>query len=177
MAITSHSTESDNHTQSDGRRYVRHSFTDHLGVAHPYPSNKVEGGWSEPEYLSERLRLVTLIEDDLAQKEVSEAVLLAETGGNPDKVPEHQPQESFDRRVLGRMMTNSDAHQFYAAYPMFQAVEGRGGANANQRAVYLGISTAEYNAIAERFNNVSGVAWFLDDEKSQVWDGLPEAFI
>jgi len=120
--------------------------------------------------------LIPQIELDHALNEADEAAALSMRRINPDKVPEHQTQADFDRRVLGRIMLIDDAHAIYAAYPMFQAVEGRGGANANQRASYLGISSSEYGLIAVRFNNVPGVAWFLEDEKNQIWNELPEVF-
>jgi len=95
------------------------------------------------------------------------------TMGEITKMAIHQDQADFDRRVLGRMMIDENAHNLGNAYSFFQAVESRGGANANARATYLGISTDEYNEIDDRFSNVNGVTWFLNDEKDMVWDSLP----
>ena len=151
-----------------------HEYTDHLGKI-----------WSVGRILptdanvdADRLSLVLEVEDGLALAEIMEAVSRAENYLNPDKVPaDHQLQANFDRRVLGRVMMLEDAHAVLAAYPMFQAMELRGGANANQRASYLSITLATYNQIDERFSNVNGIAWFLNDEKNQIWTELPEGEI
>lgn len=159
--------------QKDGRRYLRYEFTDHLGGKYIRGPKLVPPSFDAD---ADLLTQVPVQEDDLANIEIQQAINNTTVGLNPDKVPDHQTQPDFDRRVLGRMMLIINSHVFYAAYPMFQAVELRGGANANQRAVYLGITTVDYNLIASRFNNVSGVAWFLNDEKNQIWDKLPEDF-
>lgn len=154
-----------------------HIFVDHNAIEHKTGFRRSAVINDDITNTAERAAMTTTIEEQLAEQEVNDAVAQAELGNNPDKVAEHQPQADFDRRVLGRMMLFTDVHTFYAAYPMFQAVESRGGANKNQRASYLGISTSQYDLIANRFNNVSGVAWFLNDEKNQVWSELPSEFV
>lgn len=114
--------------------------------------------------------------DEMVEREVGDAVANIVNGASLDIVSEHQLQADYDRRVLGRLMTETNSHIFGEAYTFFQAVESRGGANANQRASYLGITTDDYGMIDDRFSNVNGVNWFLTDEKNQVWDTLPEAF-
>lgn len=161
--------------QADGQRIV-HKFTDHLGGITPFGPKLVDSAWTETEFTADRAALESYILDQLADKEIMDAVKKAELGLNPDKVSDHQTQAEFDRRVLGNIMTILDAHTVYAAYPFFQAVESRGGANAGQRATYLGIDSGTYSLIATRFNDVSGIAFFLNDAKSQVWDGLPEGY-
>ena len=85
-------------------------------------------------------------------------------------------QAAYDRRTLGRAMLLTDVQEFYSYLPLFQAMEARGGANANQRAAYLGVSTTNYDLMAKRFSDVQGIAFFLDDEKNQIWTELPPEF-
>ena len=178
MSIVSHETTEDA-VQKNGWRRVIYQFTDHLGGIEER-TKIVPAGFDDD---ADRLATVPIIEDYLAEQEIITALNQAEgLYLNPDKVPpDHQPgateeeqQANFDRRVLTRVMLLIDAHAVYAAYPMFQAMELRGGANANQRATYLGIDIAIYNQIDDRFSNVNGVGWFLADEKNQVWSELPE---
>jgi len=121
--------------------------------------------------------IYTAIDDTLARREVSQSMALVRNEQPPTDTAEFQPQADYDRRVLGRCMTLDDASQFFAAYPFFQAVELRGGANDAARAAYLGVPTSEWQAIATRFNNVNGVSWFLTDEKEQTWDKLPGEYL
>ena len=113
---------------------------------------------------------------EMEQREVSNGVYLAEIGLSPDITVEHQLQNDYDRRVLGRLMTDINAHTIGNAYSFFQSVELRGGANAGQRSAYLEITVEDYAMIDDRFSNVNGVSWFLTDEKNMVWDILPETY-
>jgi hypothetical protein len=159
--------------QASGRRRLQFEFIDHLGKPHQHGPMIVDAIADADAIL---LSLIPEIEAQLASDEIREAIDEAIVGNNPDKVSEYQPQSDFDRRVLGQAMLLADAHTVHAVYPMFQAVESRGGANAGQRATYLGLARAHYDLIAARFNNVNGVAWFLNDEKNQIWLELPEGF-
>ena len=171
MSIISHRTI-DNSLQTSGRRVV-YEYTFHNGDIRTVGPRTVPDG---TDLDADRASFVSQVEENRAIEEVQAAVDFAWQRQNPDQVPEHQLQADFDRRVLGIIMTTDDAHAVLAAYPMFQAVELRGGANANQRASYLGIDTATYNLINDRFNNVNGVSWFLTDEKNQLWETLPEGY-
>lgn len=87
-----------------------------------------------------------------------------------DKVPDYaDAQADYDRKALGYAMTLESTDEFYTYLPLFLAVQSRGGANASQRAAYLGVSLANYNAMAARFNDVQGIEFFLVDAKDQVW--------
>ena len=108
--------------------------------------------------------------------EIADALSSAKNDTNPDRVPVYQTQAEFDRRLLGELMLVTNVHTFHTALPFFQAVEGRGGANAGQRATYLGVTTGNYNLIAARFGDDQGVAFFLDNVKGQIWDIIPEEF-
>ena len=114
--------------------------------------------------------------DEMARREVDYGVSLTAKDISPGITVEHQSQSDYDRRVLGRMMMEENIHYFLAAYSFFQAVELRGGANTNQRAAYLGITSIDYGLIDDRFSNVNGVAWFVTDEKNMIWPELPEVF-
>lgn len=85
-------------------------------------------------------------------------------------------QADYDRRALGMAMLIEDVDEFYALLPLFKAMEIRGGANAIQRAIYLGVSNGNYTLIADRFGDVEGISFFLDNAKDQIWDELPEEF-
>lgn len=92
-------------------------------------------------------------------------------------VPEWQDtQADYDRISLGRAMLLTDVDEFYTYLPLFKAMEGRSGSNANQRAATLGVSRANYGLMADRFGDVQGVAFFLDNAKGQIWSELPEEF-
>lgn len=82
---------------------------------------------------------------------------------------EYQPQADFDRRMLAQFMVETIIENFRSGLSFFQDVEVRGGANANQRAIYLGVPRAEYDLVAKRFNDLQGALTFIDDEKNQVW--------
>jgi len=99
-----------------------------------------------------------------------------EAGSGKDIVSQYQDQNDYDRISLGRLMTETDVDAFYAGLPLFKAMETRGGANANQRRAYLGVSSENYTAMANRFNDVEGIAFFLDDHKDQIWEEIPPEF-
>lgn len=172
MPITSQQIIEDD-AQTDGRRHLRYEFTDHLGKKHLSGLKKALPAFNAN---ADLIIQIPAMEDFLATQEVIDAINKAENLINPDKVSEHQAQEDFDRRVLGRMMLIIDAHVFHAAYPMFKAVEIRSGTNPNARAAKLGITRGEYDLIASRFNSVHPLEWFLNDEKNMVWDELPDVF-
>lgn len=163
----------EDHEISKGRRYLRYEFTDHLGIEHPYGQKLVPSDFDAD---ADLLAQVPVQDAILALQEITNAITQAESGINPDKVSVHQDQSDFDRRVLGSIMINENAHTVLAAYPMFQAMEIRGGANANQRAVYLEITRPTYDLIDNRFSDVNPVAFFLNDEKEQIWSKLPDGY-
>jgi len=163
MAIVSHTVTTT--PQSSTRMNVVYTFTDHLGGTTVV--NKLQPNGTDTN--AEALAMYALIEAQLADREINEAVGVAERLENPDKVADHQSQADFDRRLCGRLMTLEDAHHFLAALPFWQAVEFRGGANANQRAAYLVVPRPEYDLVAGRFGDVQGAATFLNDDKGHIW--------
>ena len=123
---------------------------------------------------SEALSLYPTIEKQFAHKEVDDAIGGVSRKISPDITAQHNTQADYDRRVLGRTMLFENVHDFYFCLPFFQAVEVRGGANANQRATYLGITRELYDPIAIRYGEVQGIAFFLDSD--EIWTELPEEF-
>jgi len=177
MTIINSYTIADGHTQAiTGSRYVVHHFVDDITGDFALPPMLVPGTDTETEHALFRALYISRYDYKRAIQEVNEALLFAESGNNPDRVPQYQTQAEFDRRVLGRAMLLRDVHTLYAIYPMFVAVRTRGGANAAQRAAYLGITSTQWNLIDTRFNDLNGSAVFISDEKNQRWLELPTEF-
>ena len=171
MAIISHAVTST--IPSGNRNYVTYEFVHDAGRVDRINKLVAQGFDTEADMLS----MIPGLEASAADAEVSEAVSRAEAYQNPDQSAEYQPQPAYDRRVLGRCMMFVDVQAFYAALPMWQAMELRGGANANQRASYLGITRDDYDLMAARWGDVQGIGFFLDDDKTNIWIDLPEDFI
>jgi hypothetical protein len=94
-----------------------------------------------------------------------------------DKAPQwNDTQADYDRRSLGRAMLIRDVESFYEYLPLWLAMEGRSGSNAVQRSATLGIDKAIYDLMADRFGDVQGIAFFLDNAKGQIWEELPAGF-
>jgi len=90
--------------------------------------------------------------------------------------PEYQTQQEYDQKALSRAMLLVDVDDFHRFLPLFLSMTGRGGPNANARAIYMGTSRDTYDEIAGRFNDDQGVAFFLDNAKGMVWEELPPEF-
>ena len=159
----------------DTAKATRHIVVDYYFHTDEVMRKRLSIGLTD-DAMTEAIAYDSAVLDEMEQREVSYGVSLTNQGVSPDITVEHQPQADYDRRVLGRLMIESNIHYFLAGYSFFQAVELRGGANANQRAVYLGITSVEYSEIDSRFSNVNGVAWFVQDEKDMIWPELPEDY-
>ena len=123
--------------QSDGTRIVTYTYTWDTGKVVTIGPKSVPGTFDAN---ADMLAQVANLEAQAAQEEIDTQVNLAHPPdyANPDKVPsEYQDQNDFDRRLLAAFMLEPNAHIFAAAYPFYQAMELRGGANANQRALYF----------------------------------------
>ena len=171
MSIVSHTVTTTK--QSETRVNAVYTFTDHVGET--VTVNKLVANAFDME--ADALSMYAQIEQQQADREISEQLGVAERWINPDKVPVYQSQADFDRRLLGRLMTQWDVHTFSAGLPFFQAMELRGGANAGQRAAYLGVTTGEYTEVDNRFGDSQGVQFFIDDEKNNVWNSVREDWI
>lgn len=171
MSIVSHTVTTT--PQSATRVNAVYTFTDHVGgtvVVRKLVANDFDMD-------ADALSMYAQIEQQQADMEISEQLSVAERWINPDKVPVYQSQADFDRRLLGRLMTQRDVHTFSAGLPFFQAIELRGGANAIQRASYLGVIRADYDLVRARFGDSQGVQFFIDDEKNSVWPDVKETWI
>ena len=118
------------------------------------------------------------IEDELIKTGVLIAISDAEIeGAVVDRVPDHQTQPDFDRRVIGEAMQMRDIIHFYNVYDtFFRAFEARAGSNKPQRAAYIGVDTATYDEIDKRFNDMAGITALVIDEKGRVWQELPDGY-
>jgi len=115
------------------------------------------------------------VDANLAPIESDSQTVELQAGGE-EALPEYQTQADIDRRTLGRLMLEDDPRVFLNGLEYFIAVELRGGSNANARATYLGIPRAEYDLISKRFGDVQGAAFFINDDKGQIWEELPPGY-
>jgi len=120
--------------------------------------------------------VVVDVSDDGSASGAKKLQQLADNELSTEKVAQYQAQNDYDRRALGIAMTFTDVDEFYAVLPLFKGMEGRSGSNANQRAATLEVSRAGYDDMANRFNDVEGIAFFLDDHKDQIWEEIPPEF-
>ena len=120
--------------------------------------------------------VVVGVSDDGSASGAKKLQQLADNELSTEKVAQYQAQNDYDRRALGIAMTFTDVDEFYAVLPLFKGMEGRSGSNANQRAATLEVSRAGYDDMANRFNDVEGIAFFLDDHKDQIWEEIPPEF-
>jgi len=175
MSIVSNQTIADSDTQVSGLRSIRHEFTDHLGKVHIRGARKVNGAWTEVEYSAERLGIISVLENDLAWEEVQQQINVAIMNGNPDKVPDHQTQIDFDRRFLGASML-LDTDSLLSCQPVYDRVQTE-GANNNQRATYLGITSQEYGLVNDRYVDAISNQWYRDLEVIHRWTEINGAFL
>ena len=172
MSIVSHELLGSN--PNGTRLDVIYKFTDHLGNEYIYEKLVPAGFDTEADMLS----MIPEIEAGLERTEVLSAVADGEIDGKiVDRVPDHQTQPDFDRRVIGEAMQIHDIIHFYNIYDtFFLAFQLRAGNNKPQRAAYIGVDTATYDDIDKRFNDMAGITALINDEKGRVWDGLPDGY-
>jgi hypothetical protein len=151
---------------------VTYTFTDHVGGKTILRVLRANGFDTE----AEALGMYAGIEAQQASAEVSAAFSVAAQGSNPDRVAVYQEQADFDRRLLGLVMTLDNANTFLGAIDFFQAMEIRGGANAAQRATYLGVILDDYQLTETRFNQIMGTATVLEADQLRVWEELMEGW-
>jgi hypothetical protein len=159
----------------NGSRFdVRYKFTDHIGGVYYY-NKLVSAGFDHDAWMAAQ---IPIIEAELEQREVAEAVNDGVNEGMVvDRVPDHQTQPDFDRRVIGEAMKIPDIIHFYNIYDtFFRAFELRAGNNKPQRSAYIGVDTTLYDEIDKRFNDMAGITALVNDEKGRVWEDLPEGY-
>lgn len=159
--------------QADNTIKIRHIHTDHIGKTYESGLKRVDLVF---DIAADRAASAIDADTNTIEIELQGAIQSAEQGLPVDRVPVYQSQPDFDRRLLGRFMLIADVHVFHNSLQFFLNIESRGGANASQRASYLGISTTDYGLIADRYGDSQGAAFFITDSKNQVWDELPQDF-
>ena len=146
------------------RRGIYEQHTDQFGVIHEYRYS-TDAALDEVAELAINAAKIDL---ELPNQEVIRNVITMIEEGE-EIVPDYSAQADYDRKMLAQFMLEDDPRVFLNALSFFQAVETRGGANANQRASYLGVPRAEYDLVAKRFSDVQGAAFFINDDKEQIW--------
>jgi hypothetical protein len=148
-------------------------YTDHLAneIYHEY---RVPQGTDMDAYATAQ---IPSIEARQAEEEVTNAIGIANEGTSPDIVAEYQAQNDYDRRALGQAMVVEDIYHFNNTRPLYLAMEIRGGANANARAAYLGITRDTYDLISSRYNELAGIQGILNDSKGRIWEDIPEEML
>jgi len=84
---------------------------------------------------------------------------------------QHQTQAELDRKVLSRLMQIIESLEFSTTLQWFRDFEVRAGSNANARATYLGVPKPEYDLVATRYNQITGVKSGLEADRLKVWNG------
>ena len=147
-----------------GRIKVMERHTDHTGKVWDYRYNA-------PADVDQAATLITNaanLEATFRPNEHIRAAQKLKSSGITD-TPVYSTQAEFDRGVLFELMTEADPRLFLGGLPFYQEVSARGGANANARAAYLGVTRAVWDQIAKRFSDVQGAAFFINVDKGQIW--------
>lgn len=109
-------------------------------------------------------------ESESRDTEQTETYLLALDGKT--KTAEYQSQPELDKSCIRLLMETRDSFLFSKGLQWFRDFETRAGANANSRANYLGVTSADYNLVATRFNQITGVKSGLEDDQARAWDSV-----
>lgn len=183
MAIISQVITQDD-TQPNGERVLKYQYTFHTGQIHTVGPITISAAQAPTfDANADMLARIPALEARFADNEIGDA--FAEVESNVDKrangdtltdfttykvPPDHSPQVDFDRKLLGMLMTVRDCETFREGYEFFLAQQARNGNNNVQRAANLGVPLSEYVLVDNRFDDVSGVLFFIDGDKGQVWD-------
>ena len=170
MSIVSHTVTTS--PQSSTRMNAVYWFTDHIGgvtVVNKLVANEFDTN-------SDALSMYPQIEIQLANDEIYHQFSIAENGENPDINSVHSIQATFDRKLLGLVMTLSNAQIFLGSLLFYQALELRGGANSGQRAIYLGVALEDFQLVETRFNQIMGAETILNADEERVWDDPMEGW-
>lgn len=123
---------------------------------------------------SDMLSLYGDIEEQAARDEIQRRLNRAGRLRNPELTAAHQPQNDFDRRLLGLLMLETDVQIIRASIPFYDAVVVRGGSTSAERAAYLEVSTNRWNRIRNRFNTIKSIETELKSDDP--WEDLPRQF-
>jgi len=83
---------------------------------------------------------------------------------------QHQTQADLDRKTINELMQIEDSLDFSASLQWFRDFEIRAGANTNARVNYLGVPKSEYDLVAARYNQITGVKSGLEADAARVWE-------
>ncbi len=164
MSITTHQTIADGHLQADGRRYIRHEFTDHLGGIISVGPKKVDGAWTTTEYATERSGMVAGIETQLSEGE--EARLVEELESGVDvlarvQAPTHSTTRRIVRKLIRHMMRQKNPYLVLALEPLL--VYLRANYTGAQLKTFLNINTAQLQRLNTRVNSILNNKTVLTD--------------
>ena len=111
---------------------------------------------------------VVFLDGELANHETdAEAYRAKNNESNP---AQYQTQPDLDRKTLAELMQIADALEFSTSLQWFRDFEVRAGANTNARAAYLGVPKAEYDLVATRYNQITGLVSGLNADAARVWE-------
>lgn len=164
MTIISHQTIADSHLQADGRRYIAHVFTDHLGKDIATTLFMADGAWTETEYLVDRAAKVTSIELREEESEESHALSLVEGGEDALSFtlsPNYSTPKKIAKKLIRFMMRERDPRIVIALEPLI--VYLRANYNNTQLKNFLDLTTAQAQKMNQRINAVL-------DNKAAVFD-------
>jgi len=149
----------------NGNRAIYEQHIDHIGNAHAHR-------YQTDAVFDIDAALITnavWVESTLPTKEIADDAGVYKTGG-AEHTPDHQLQADYDRVMLRELMMEEDAQAFGNTLPFFRAFEVRAGSNANARANYLGVPKSEYDLVALRYNQITGLISGMDADRGRVWE-------
>ncbi len=105
---------------------------------------------------------------DLPNLEAQAEAYRAKNGRQQDA--QHQPQADLDRKTINELMQIENSLEFAGSLQWFRDFETRAGANTNARANYLGVPKVEYDLVATRYNQITGVKDTLEADAARIWN-------
>jgi len=107
------------------------------------------------------------LEANLPNLEAKEEAQRAKSGQQQDA--QHQTQADLDRKTINELMQIEDSLEFSSTLQWFRDFEVRAGSNTNARATYLGVPKAEYDLVADRYNQITGIKSGLEADDARTW--------
>ena len=170
MTIISHKTIADNHAQVDGMRYVRHSFTNHIGEVIQSPIFKVPASWAETEYLAIRTAMIPSVELHQEEGEEVSALSIVESGDDVLALtldPKYSTSKKIAKKLIRYMMREHDPRIVIALEPLI--VYLRANYTNAQLKTFLDLTTLQAQKMNQRINAVL-------DNKATVFDAFDSAY-
>lgn len=159
MPIVSSETIADAHTQADGRRYITHYFTDHLGVTHklgPKKDNALgDAAAREIVYTAERAAIIPNIELKLDESEQQNAISRVENGEDALVVAnnfKHSTQKKIAKKLIYWMMRERDPQIVIWLEPLITYINT--SLTDTQIKSFLDITQVQLNKIREKAKQI-----------------------